>query len=112
DAFVLTGVAGALACARRRPLVAGALLSIAWLKPQVGLPAAFLVLLFATPAPARAWAAFIAGSVGVLAGSALFCGPASVVAWIGSLSGYSHQLSAQPDIASLSGLYTYSAPSS
>jgi hypothetical protein len=111
DAIVFAGLVTALACMRRRPFIGGCVLTVALLKPQVALPLAGLLVLFASTSRLKTIAGMSAGSICLVLLSAVVAGYASVGAWAGSLLGYSRDLSVQPDIASLSGLYVYSMPS-
>ena len=110
DGIVFASFAAALLLARRFPLAGGAVLTLAWLKPQVALPIVLLLFLFPARRPLFLAAGFAAGSVALLGGSWLAAGTRVETAWLQALGGYSHGLAAQPDIASLSGLYVYWAP--
>jgi hypothetical protein len=101
----------ALALQARFPLLAGLILTFAWLKPQVALPLVLLVLLFHARRPAPAWLGFGAGTAAFLALSILTDGVRSLRLWVGGLFGYSGGLRAQVDIASLVSLYDRWAPS-
>jgi hypothetical protein len=108
DYIVLLAVGGALALRDRHPRLAGVLLTVGWLKPQLGIPAVLLVVLSSgTRAGARA-ASFAATSALLLLVTLVLTGPQSVTAWLGALSGYSDDITSQPDLASLSGLYVHS----
>jgi hypothetical protein len=112
DALVFASVAAAVVLARRYPLLAGAALTTAWLKPQCGLPAVLIVLLFLCPRPRMAAAGFGLASMGTLMLTWLACGSDSIVHWLGALGGYSRDLIAQPDIASFTGLYLHTTAGS
>jgi Glycosyltransferase family 87 len=111
DAIVFAGLVIAIACLPRRPFIGGFVLTVALLKPQVALPIAGLLILFASRSRPRTLAGMSAGTICLVLSSAVVAGFGSVAAWAGSLLGYSRDLSVQPDIASLSGLYVYSMPS-
>ncbi len=102
--LVFGALAGALWLQRRHPVLAGLLLSAAWLKPQVGLPAVLLILLFHTENPRLALR-------GVVAGTAAFAALTFVLTgrfmddWVVGLAGYSSSIRVQNDLASLAGLY-------
>jgi Glycosyltransferase family 87 len=109
DGLVFAALAWSAALARSRPLVAGALLTLTFLKPQVALPGALIVMLFLSPQPLRILASFTATSALGLGLTMATTGAATVGWWLQALGGYSQRLGVQPDIASLSGLYVYSA---
>lgn len=110
DAVVFVALAWSAALSRSRPFIAGALLSATFLKPQIGLPGALLILLFLSPSRVRVCAGFISAVTAACALTLLATGVDSLGWWLGALTGYSQRLGVQPDIASLSGLYVYSAP--
>ena len=93
DAIVLASLAGALALARRSPYLAGAALSLTWLKPQVGLPFAMLVMLFAARPTLKSATGFCLASTALALASCVFCGVDSLGNWLHALSGYSNELS-------------------
>lgn len=103
--FVFAGIGIALLLTRHFPLAAGAVLSLAWLKPQVGLPFAALIVLFQSPAPARVLAGFALATLGGTALTILTTGAASLAWWVHSFTGYSNSIAVQGDIASLTGIY-------
>jgi hypothetical protein len=107
DGVVFAALGWSAALARRKPLIAGALLTLAFLKPQVALPGALLILLFLSPRRLRLVAGFILTSVLEFALTVITTGAGSVGWWLHALGGYSQRLGVQPDIASLSGLYVY-----
>jgi hypothetical protein len=109
DGLVFASLSWSAALARRSPVAAGALLTVAWLKPQVALPGAALIMLFLSVRRLRVLVGFVVGSVVGLALTVLTTGAASVAWWLMALGSYSNRLGVQPDIASLSGLYVYSA---
>lgn len=110
DAVVFAGLALSLLLRRMHPAWSGAALAVAWLKPQYGLPLAVLVLAFNSHDWRRGTGGLVAVSVVAAVLTALTTGPASLWGWVGSLTGLSSHASVQPDVASLSGLYVYSAP--
>lgn len=109
DGLVVIGLGGAAAVVRRRPFLAGLILSSALLKPQVALPGACLIALFLSPVPWRSFAGLVGGIVGVIVACMVTAGTASIGWWLHALTGYSERLAVQPDIASLAGLYVYTA---
>lgn len=104
-ALPFAGLAGALVLSRRSPYLAGTLLALVWVKPQVGLPMAILILLFAPPYRLRMAASFGVTSLCLLLLTIIVTGPDTFNHWIHALAGYSHDLGGQPDLTSLSGLY-------
>jgi hypothetical protein len=107
DGIVFAALAWSAALARRNPIIAGALLTLAFLKPQVALPGALLILLFLCPQRLRLLIGFALTLVLELAVTVVTTGAGSVGWWLQALGGYSQRLGVQPDIASLSGLYVY-----
>jgi hypothetical protein len=110
DGLVFLGLGWSAALARRRPIMAGALLTLALLKPQVALPGALLIAVFLSSSRIRVLTGFLATSALGFGLTLLTTGSASLSWWLQALTGYSQRLGVQPDIASLSGLYVYSAP--
>lgn len=103
-AFV--GIACALALMRKHPIPAGGVLSLAWVKPQVALPVAALIVLFNAPRPRRMAAGFGAATVGFFCLTLLTTGWHSVLQWAHELVGYSGDLAAQTDMPTLSVWYS------
>jgi hypothetical protein len=85
--------------------VAGALLGIAWLKPQVGLPIVLLVTLFHTPHPRRLLAGFAGATASLIVLTVATTGLGSLRLWIAGMIGYSHDIAGQTAIPSIAGLY-------
>jgi len=109
--LVFAGIGVSLAVAPRYPALAGALLSVAWLKPPVALPMVLLTAAFHVARPARLVAGFSLTTAGLFGLTLLTTGWSSVVQWTGGLVGYSHDMRIQPDVASLAGLYVRWMPS-
>jgi hypothetical protein len=109
DGLVVVGLGCSVAIVRRSPFAAGALLSLALLKPQVALAGAGLIMLFLSTARLRSIAGFFSATVLAFLLMLITTGSASIGWWLGALTRYSQRLGDQPDIASLSGLYVYSA---
>lgn len=107
---VFAALAIGLAAARRYPLIAGAILSIAVCKPQVALPLAGLIILFHGSSRHRAIAGFVLGAAGILGASALVTGPQSLLWWMQGFESFGGTLRYQPQIASLPGLYIQRLP--
>ncbi|MGH2443883.1 MAG: glycosyltransferase family 87 protein [Chloroflexota bacterium] len=103
--IVFAGIAGSLWLGRRHPVAAGALMTVAWLKPQIALPAVALIVLFHCPRRLRAIQGFAATSALLLVMTLITTGPSSVVQWTHGLFGYSRDVASSPDLASLAGLY-------
>lgn len=107
DGLIFAAIGCSLALLKRSPYVAGCLLSLAWLKPQVGLPIALLILLFHAPARARVLAGFGSAAGALMIFTGMTTGWHSLALWLRSLVGYTHDIAIQPDMASLAGLYIY-----
>ncbi len=101
QAVVFAVLVAGLLVAKRYPVAAGALMALALVKPQVGIPGALLVMLLYPNWAPRMCSAFVAASGALLVGAGL---PA-LMHWVHSLYGYSSDLATQPNLASLSGLY-------
>ncbi len=103
---VIAVIMGALAIHRRWPLAAGLLLSLTWLKPQIGLPGFLLIALFA-PGKARLRIAsgLVAGTLGLLALTLAGPGSQSLVLWIRGMLRVSGIAGEQPNMIPLIGLY-------
>jgi len=109
--LVFAGIGLSLALAPRYPALAGAVLSVAWLKPPVALPIVLLIAAFHVARPARLVAGFSLISASLFGLTLLTTGWSSVVNWIAGLVGYSQDMRTQPDVASLAGLYVRWMPS-
>lgn len=109
-AVVFFGVCVALAMARPHPVLAGVALSLAWLKPPVGLPIVLLVVLYHGPRNLRLLRGFAVGSIGLLALNLLAAGPGMLALWVQGLAAYSRDVAASPAIASFAGLYVRLVP--
>lgn len=109
--LVFAGIGLSLALAPRYPALAGAVLSVAWLKPPVALPIVLLIAAFHVARPARLVAGFSLISASLFSLTLLTTGWSSVVNWIAGLVGYSQDMRTQPDVASLAGLYVRWMPS-
>jgi hypothetical protein len=99
-------LAGGLALQRRYPALGGLVLSLTWLKPQIGLPLAALIALFHTPSVRRMATGFLVGSIGLLAVNAAALGPASLVRWIGALLEFRRHATTYTDISSLGSVFS------
>lgn len=104
---VFLALALGLWLARRYPLLAGVVLSIAICKPQVALPLAGLVILFHNASRWRTIGGFILGTMLLLGSSVLVTGPQSLMWWLQSFGSFGGTLVYQPQIASLPGLYMH-----
>lgn len=106
DALVAASLAVTLLLQPRHPLLAGVALSLSWVKPQVGLPLAFLLLLY-TPYLRSLLSGLVTGTgLGAIASLAV-TGTTGLAAWITALRAWSRTASAQVDLASFSGLYAH-----
>jgi Glycosyltransferase family 87 len=104
-AIVFAAIGLALALSRRYPVLAGVLLSAAWLKPPVALPAVLLIALFYVPQRLRLAAGFAGATTALLLATIATTGVHSLGLWIRGLTQYSNDMSIQPDVISLNGLY-------
>jgi hypothetical protein len=104
-AIVFFAVSLAVALARRYPCAAGALLVLAWMKPPVALPVAALVFLFHARERGKLVVGFVAATTCLVVASAVATGAHSLGMWVGGMLRYSRDVTAEPDIASLAGLY-------
>ncbi|GAC1638174.1 MAG: hypothetical protein NVS4B2_27180 [Chloroflexota bacterium] len=111
-ALVFAALTVALVVARSQPLVAGLLLSAAWLKPPVALPLVLLIVLFHSTRKARVTAGFAIATALGLGITLATTGAHSLVWWEHGLTSYSADMAIQPDVASLAGLYVRWAPTS
>lgn len=101
--FAALGIA--LGIMRRNPVAAGAILSAAWLKPQVGLPCVALVVLFEPAVAKHLLVGFAVASVALTSVTVAFMGAGNLAAWITSMLAYPEAMPIQPDLASASGAY-------
>lgn len=107
---VFAGLAISLYLVDDHPALAGAVMTVAWLKPPVALPFVFLILLFHAARWRSTARAFAAASLLLLALTAGITGVTSLGQWIHGLLGYSADTGSLPDIASLAGLYVRDVP--
>lgn len=103
--IVFAALCFSLAMMRRHPILAGVMLSFVWLKPQVALPIAGLILLFHPVRRDRVLDGFGFASVVIIIATVVTTGWASLGHWAHALTGYSRDLAYSPSIASLTGLY-------
>src|SRR5260370_42660552 len=86
--LVFAGISSSRLLMSRYPFAAGAVSSLAWLKPQVGVPAAVLVALFLSPARARTLAGFGVATGCMLALTGLTTGWPTLALWLAGLIGW------------------------
>ncbi|HZU14519.1 MAG TPA: glycosyltransferase family 87 protein [Chloroflexota bacterium] len=86
------------------PSLAGVILVLCWLKPQVGLPFVLLILLFRSRRRLPLVAGFGIGTL-AFAIANLVLGLTVLHEWVSGLTAFSASLASQPNLASLSGLY-------
>lgn len=108
--IVFAAIGLSLSLSRRHSLLAGAILSLAWLKPPVALPIVMLMVLFHVSQRMRFIAGFVAASGLLLAATVLTTGIHSLALWVHGLLRYSSDMAIQPDVISLTGLYVHWAP--
>lgn len=109
-ALVFAGVGISLIVSRRYPVPAGALLTVLWLKPQVGCAIFLLVMLFSVRDRRGVLAGFVAGSAAWLLLTVAAVGVPSLSLWIHGLTGYYRDVTEQPYLPSLTALYDSWAP--
>lgn len=109
--LVFAGLSLGLLLLPRRPIAAGALLTVAWLKPPVALPVVLLMVLFLAPSRLRTAISFAGTSLLLLLLTVLTTGPDALRQWVRGLTGYSRDIATSPSVSSLSGLYVRWAPS-
>jgi alpha-1,2-mannosyltransferase len=108
--LVFVALAFALANLDSRPVLAGALMSIAWMKPPVALPVVLILLVFHAANRRRVIGGFL-GATGFFLGLTIAAtGWQTFVAWLHGLVGYSEDVGNLPDVASFAGLYVRSVP--
>ncbi len=103
-----TGIA--LALAESYPALAGAVLTMAWLKPPVALPVALLVLLFYGSNTRKLFVGFTVATIAELALTLVTTGPSSLEQWMRGLASFSNDMAQQPTLVSLSGVYVALSP--
>jgi Glycosyltransferase family 87 len=111
--LVFASFAISLLLIRRYPVIAGVLMSMAWLKPPVALPAALLIVLFLSRRPFRVILGFAIATGALAALTGIAIGWESLHVWVSALvnrSGSGASSSAYGDAATLAGLYVYWAP--
>jgi hypothetical protein len=108
--LTLGAIGFALMILRRYPTGAGVLLGLCWVKPQVALPLAVLVVLFHAPQRTRLALGFVAGTLLLFTAPILGSGWNLWPEWIGALLTWSHDLRLQYNVASIAGLYIHTAP--
>jgi hypothetical protein len=109
--LVFFTLAAALALSRRYPYAAGSLLVFAWMKPPVALPIAILIILFHARDKMKVAAGFIGATLVGVAATITATGTHSLAMWFGGMLRYSRDVTQEPDISSLAGLYVRSAGS-
>jgi hypothetical protein len=103
--LVFAGIGLALASAKRHPVTAGVLLTLALLKPPVALPIALLVVLFHPGQRTRILIGFGVTTAALCILTVFALGWNSLSWWMSAMVGYSNNVKMWPDMVSLSGLY-------
>ncbi len=103
--LVFLGLMLGLLAARRYPVLAGALMAVAWLKPSVTFPLVMLIVLFHVKDRRSVLAGLVLATISLATLTLVVLGSGSFVEWITGLSGYSRDIASQIEIAPLSGLY-------
>jgi len=107
--LVFAALGCSLALLKRYPLIAGALCSIALVKPPVALPVVLLILLRHPAQRNRMVAGFVGAVACLSAVTVLALGPHVLGLWLTGMIQYSRDIQSSPDVASLSGLYVRNA---
>jgi Glycosyltransferase family 87 len=108
-AIIFAGLGLTLLAARDQPFLAGMLATVGWLKPQLALPLVLIIGLFQVAARGRFFVGLLAGTAALLGATLATTGLESLHWWLQGLVGYSSTIAAQPNIASIAGLYVRSA---
>jgi len=103
--LVFMGLMLGLLAARRYPVLAGALMAVAWLMPSVTFPLVMLIVLFHVKDRRSVLAGLVLASIALAILTLVVLGSGSFVEWVGGLSRYSRDIASQLEIAPLSGLY-------
>jgi len=104
-ALVFAVIGGSLFVQRRHPLWGGCLISLAWLKPQLAVPAMILIALFHVNDRRRFLQGIAIGSLALLAVTLATVGIESMVQWVGEMRSVSTMAGDQPNLIPLVGLY-------
>jgi len=104
-ALVFAIIAGSLFVQRRHPVWAGCLISLAWLKPQLAVPAMILVALFHVNDRRRFLQGITIGSLVLLAATLATVGVEPIVQWVGEMRSVSTMAGSQRNMIPLVGLY-------
>lgn len=109
--IVFASIAMGLLSSRRHPVLAGAIMSLAWLKPPIALPIVLIVALFYVRKPLTFALGFGSASLSLLLLATITSGTSSIEQWVHGLARYSNDMAIQPDIISLNGFYAAWMPS-
>ncbi len=104
-ALVFAVIAGSLFVQRRHPVWAGCLISLAWLKPQLAVPAMILIALFHVNDRRHFLQGIAIGSFLLLAATLATVGVEPMVQWVGEMRSVSSMAGSQPNMIPLVGLY-------
>lgn len=104
-ALVFALIAGSLFVQRRHPVWGGCLISLAWLKPQLAVPAMILIVLFHVNDRRRFLKGIVIGSFALLAATLASVGIEPMVRWVGEMGSVSSMAGEQPKLIPLVGLY-------
>jgi len=103
--LVFMGLMLGLLAARRYPVLSGALMAVAWLKPSVSFPLVMLIVLFHVKDRRSVLAGLVLATIALATLTLVVLGSGSFVEWVVGLSRYSRDIASQVEIAPLSGLY-------
>jgi Glycosyltransferase family 87 len=106
-AIIVAALGLCLLLLKKQPAIAGALLALAWLKPQVALPVVVLIILFHPQAQRRLALGFGLATTLLALATGIATRWNIYLQWFAGLAGWSHDLAAQQNIASLGGLYLH-----
>lgn len=109
-AVIFLCFAAAFALARRFPLLAGLFLAAGWLKPSLALPIAAAIVALHAPRWRLTAAGALLGTLLFWITTLVLVGPGSVRPWLAGLIGYGRDIAAQPENASLPGLWVHWMP--
>ncbi len=103
--LVFMGLMLGLLAARRYPMLAGAVMAVAWLMPSVTFPLVMLIVLFHVKDRRSVLTGLVLASIALATLTLVLLGSGSFVEWVAGLSRYSRDIASQLEIAPLSGLY-------
>jgi Glycosyltransferase family 87 len=103
---VLVVIALCLVLMERHAGLAGAVGALGWLKPQIAFPLLLVIFLFHSVDRRRAAAGFLGATVALSGAMVAATGLHSFAEWIAGLDSWSNGIGKEPNVVSLSGLYS------